>query len=98
MVDGLSDDELEQKVSELRIWGFEAGKLATRVEFEEEDNAVLFANMVLSMTKDGSHSPEVKVDNDAVEIDIWTPDIGITQEDVDTADRIEKKLRQEGLE
>lgn len=94
----LTDDEVDERLDEFQIWGFQFGKLATRVEFENYEDAVFFANQVFNLAEDRSHRPEVKVTDDAVEIDIWTPDIGVTESDFQLADDVEKKLRSLDLE
>jgi pterin-4a-carbinolamine dehydratase len=90
----LSDEEIGEALDDLDIWGVKFEKLATRVEFDDYRNAVEFANKVFSLVEDSQASPEVKVTVDAVEIDAWTPDVGITDEDVKIAGEIEQELRE----
>ncbi|MFB6191493.1 MAG: 4a-hydroxytetrahydrobiopterin dehydratase [Candidatus Nanohaloarchaea archaeon] len=90
----LSDDEVEEALRDLEIWGVQFEKLATRVEFDSYENSVLFANRVFTLATDTDSKPEVTVSGDAVEIDIWTPDTGITSRDVEFARSIEQELRE----
>lgn len=89
----LSDEKISEILDGLDIWGVRFEKLATRVEFDDYRNAVDFANRVFSLVEDSTSTPEVKVTGEAVEIDAWTPDIGITQEDIGIAEDIEQELR-----
>lgn len=91
--EALSDDEVDEALQDLKIWGVEFGKLATRVEFENYDEVTRFANTVFNIADEEGKYPEVEVHEDAVLIDIWTPDVGVTEEDVDLARKIEEKLR-----
>lgn len=93
MSEKLSEEEIEEAVSGLKIWGIEFGKLATRVEFNNYDEVVLFANKVFNIADEEGKYPEVEVQEDAVMIDVWTPEVGITEEDIDLARKIEEKLR-----
>lgn len=89
----LSGGEVGEALDDLDIWGVKFEKLATRVEFDDYRDAVDFANRVFSLVEDSPTSPEVKVTVDAVEIDVWTPDVGITREDIEIARDIERELR-----
>lgn len=95
--DKLSDEEIDEELDGLQIWGMEFGKLATRVEFENYEDAVFFANQVFSLSED-QKKPKVTVTSDAVEIDVWTPDLGVTEDDMSLAEDIEQKLRSLDLE
>jgi len=89
----LEDEELEEELENLSIWGLEMGKLATRTEFDNYREAVFFANSVFSIAEEEFHHPEVKVEYGAVEIDLWShEEEGITQKDIEIAKRIEEKL------
>ena len=93
MTEILDDDELEDKLEKLSIWGLERGKLATRMEFNNYRDAVFFANSVFSIAEEEFHHPEVKVEFGAVEIDLWShEEEGITEKDIEMAERIEQKL------
>jgi Pterin-4a-carbinolamine dehydratase len=72
MTDTLTDDELDEELENLQIWGIEAGELATRVEFEDYKKTVFFANTVFSLAEEEFHHPEVTVEYGAVEIDLWS--------------------------
>ncbi|MDY6773951.1 MAG: 4a-hydroxytetrahydrobiopterin dehydratase [Candidatus Nanohaloarchaea archaeon] len=93
----LSDDDIDKALDELEIWGFRFGKLATRVEFDSYQDSVSFANQVFSLAREEESKPEVKVTGEAVEIDVWTPDIGVTRGDLELAEDIEEKLRSTDL-
>ncbi|MFB6116047.1 MAG: 4a-hydroxytetrahydrobiopterin dehydratase [Candidatus Nanosalina sp.] len=93
MADVLEDDELEEELEKLSIWGVEFGKLATRAEFDNYRDAVFFANSVFSIAEEEFHHPEVTVEYGAVEIDLWShEEEGITEKDIEVAKRIEEKL------
>ena len=93
MAETLTDEELDEALENLNIWGIEAGKLATRVEFEDYKETVFFANTVFSLAEEEFHHPEVTVEYGAVEIDLWShEEEGITGKDIDMAEEIEKRL------
>ena len=93
MADVLEDEELEEELENLSIWGLERGKLATRAEFDDYREAVFFANSVFSIAEEHFHHPEVQVEYGAVEIDLWShEEEGITEKDIEVAKRIEEKL------
>lgn len=94
MSNELSDEEINEKLEELDIWGIDIYKLVTRVEFENYMEAVFFANAVFSIAQEEFHHPEVKVEYGAVEIDLWDHEAeGITKKDLEMAERIEKKVK-----
>jgi 4a-hydroxytetrahydrobiopterin dehydratase len=93
MTETLTDEELDEALENLQIWGIEAGKLATRVEFEDYKETVFFANTVFSLAGEEFHHPEVTVEYGAIEIDLWShEEEGITGKDIDMAEEIEKRL------
>ena len=93
MTETLTDEELDEALENLQIWGIEAGKLATRVEFEDYKETVFFANTVFSLAEEEFHHPEVTVEYGAIEIDLWSHEQeGITGKDIDMAEEIEKRL------
>jgi len=93
MSEQLSEQELKEALDSLKIWGLEDERLVTRVEFDGYKEAVFFANTVFSIAEEEFHHPEVKVEYGAVEIDLWSHDAeGITQKDVDMAEKIENRL------
>lgn len=93
MADKLEDDEVEEKLEELQIWSFYSDKLTTRVEFDNYRDAVFFANSVFSIAEEEFHHPEVKVEYGAVEIDLWShEEDGVTEKDLEMAERIERKV------
>jgi 4a-hydroxytetrahydrobiopterin dehydratase len=94
MSNELSDEEINEKLEELDIWGIDIYKLVTRVEFDNYMEAVFFANAVFSIAQEEFHHPEVKVEYGAVEIDLWDHEAeGITEKDLEMAERIEKKVK-----
>jgi 4a-hydroxytetrahydrobiopterin dehydratase len=94
MADKVTDQQLKQKLDEMKIWGLEEGKLATRVEFQDYSECVVFANKVFSLAENENHHPKVVVEYGAVEIDLWShEENGITEKDLDMAEEIEKILR-----
>lgn len=95
MVDVLSDEELNNKLEQLKIWGVEGDRLATRVEFEDYKETVFFANMVFGIAEKKFHHPEIKVEYGAVEIDLTTHEAGgITEKDLDMAEEIEESIKE----
>lgn len=95
MAEKLDTEEINKKLENLDIWGYEAGKLVTRVEFDDYKETVFFANSVFSVSEEYFHHPTVLVEYGAVEIDLWTHDAeGITEKDFELARAIEEKVRQ----
>lgn len=93
MAEELNDEELKEALDDLEIWGLEAGRLSTRVEFDDYKKSVFFANTVFSVAEAHFHHPEVKVEYGAVEIDLWShEEEAITGKDVDLAREIEEKV------
>ena len=93
MTETLTDEELDEALENLQIWGIEAGKLATRIEFEDYKETVFFANTLFSLAEEEFHHPEVTVEYGAIEIDLWShEEEGITGKDIDMAEEIEKRL------
>ncbi|MFB6209049.1 MAG: 4a-hydroxytetrahydrobiopterin dehydratase [Candidatus Nanohaloarchaea archaeon] len=94
MAEKLDSEEVDERLDELEIWGYEMEKLVTRVEFDDYREAVFFANCVFSLAEEEFHHPEVKVEYGAVEIDLWShEENGITEKDFELAERIEEKVR-----
>ena len=93
MTEKLDEEEVEERLEELQIWGHEKGKLVTRVEFDDYREAVFFANAVFSLAEEEFHHPEVKVEYGAVEIDLWSHEAdGITEQDIEMAKKVEEKV------
>jgi len=89
----LSENEIEEKLEELEIWGEMQGKLATRVEFNNYKEAVFFANSVFSLAENLTHHPKVTVEYGAVNIDVTTHEAdGLTEKDFEFAKEVEKIL------
>ncbi len=83
--------EVEEEIDDLEIWGIQFGKLATRVEFEGYGKAVDFANQVFELAEQHGNYPVVKIQKDAVEIDVGQETL--TEEDLELAEKIEQVLR-----
>ena len=93
MADKLEEQKVEEELEELQIWSFYSDKLTTRVEFDNYRDAVFFANSVFSIAEEEFHHPEVKVEYGAVEIDLWShEEDGVTEKDIEMAERIEQKV------
>lgn len=93
MSEKLDEDEIEEKMEGLSIWSIKAGKLVTRVEFDNYREACFFANTVFSLAEREFHHPEVKVEYGAVEIDLWSHDVeGLTERDFELAEKIEESV------
>lgn len=91
--EALSEDEIEEKIEELDIWGVHDRKLATEIEFGNYKETVFFANSVYSLAEEHFHHPKVTVDYDTVVIDLWTHEVeGLTEKDFELAEAIEEKL------
>lgn len=92
----LSEDEIKEKLDELKIWGierFEQERLVCKVEFDNYRDAVFFANGVFSFAEQQFHHPEVKVEYGAVSIDLYSHEAGgITEKDFELAEKIEEKV------
>ena len=87
----LSEDEINDKLEEMKIWGIQNQKLVTRIEFENYREACFFANSVFSLAEKQFHHPEVTVEYGAVEIDLWSHDAeGLTGKDFELAEKIEE--------
>ncbi|MFB6208454.1 MAG: 4a-hydroxytetrahydrobiopterin dehydratase [Candidatus Nanohaloarchaea archaeon] len=90
MAKKLGDEEIEQRLEELKIWGRYDDRLATKVEFDDYREAVFFANAVFSLAEREFHHPDVRVEYGAVSIDLWSHDAGgITERDFEMAEKIE---------
>ncbi len=95
MSDKLDTEGVSERIENLDIWGYEAEKLVTRVEFESYKEAVFFANTVFSLAEAHFHHPKVSVEYGAVEIDLWShEEEGVTEEDFELAEEIEDKVRE----
>lgn len=93
--DKLSDDEVEEALESMEIWGLsmEGDRLVTKIEFDDYKEAVFFANTVFSVAEEYFHHPEVKVEYGAVSIDLWSHEAeGITETDIEMAEVIEAKV------
>lgn len=91
--DVLSEEEVNEKIEELGIWGVVNDKLATRIEFDNYKEAVFFANTVYALAEKQYHHPKVTVEWGAVNIDITThEEDGLTEKDFELAEEIEKNL------
>ncbi|MFB6144268.1 MAG: 4a-hydroxytetrahydrobiopterin dehydratase [Candidatus Nanohaloarchaea archaeon] len=94
----LSDQEVESRLEKLEIWGLKDSdllgqRLVTRVEFEEYQECVRFANELFGLEVE--NTPEVKVMEDAVAVDVSTGEVnGFTENDFEVAEKIEEKLRE----
>ena len=90
MADKLEQEEIDERLEDLKIWSIQADKLVTRIEFEDYREACFFANTVFSLAEKEFHHPEVKVEYGAVEIDLWSHDVeGLTEKDFRLAEEIE---------
>ena len=90
MTDKLEQEEIDERLEDLKIWSIQADKLVTRIEFEDYREACFFANTVFSLAEKEFHHPEVKVEYGAVEIDLWSHDVeGLTEKDFRLAEEIE---------
>ncbi len=90
MTDKLEQEEIDERLEDLKIWSIQADKLVTRIEFEDYREACFFANTVFSLAEKEFHHPEVKVEYGAVEIDLWSHDAeGLTEKDFRLAEEIE---------
>lgn len=93
MTDTLEQEEIDERLEGLKIWSTQAGKLVTRIEFENYREACFFANTVFSLAEREFHHPEVKVEYGAVEIDLWSHDAeGLTERDFELAEEIEEAV------
>ncbi len=91
----LSEEEIQEQLEDMSIWGLQFERLTTRVEFENYKEAVFFANTVFSLAEEAFHHPEVKVEYGAVEIDLFTHEVeGVTEADIEMARKIEEKAHE----
>jgi len=91
--EALSQEEVQERMENLEIWGLLDGKLATNIEFENYKEAVFFANSVYSLAEQQFHHPRVTVEYGSVAIDIEThEEDGLTEKDFELAKAIEEKL------
>lgn len=87
----LSEDEVNDKLEKLKVWGLENDRLVTRVEFDNYREACFFANAVFSAAEKHFHHPKVVVEYGSVEIDLWSHDSeGLTERDFELAKEIEE--------
>lgn len=99
MTDELEQEEIDERLEDLKIWSIQADKLVTRIEFENYREACFFANTVFSLAEREFHHPEVMVEYGAVEIDLWSHDVeGLTKKDFELAREIEDSISDIGWE
>jgi 4a-hydroxytetrahydrobiopterin dehydratase len=93
MTERLEEDEINERLEDLKIWSTKVDKLVTRIEFENYREACFFTNTVFSLAEKESHYPEIKVKENAVEIDLWTEETeGLTEKDFQMAEKIEESV------
>lgn len=89
----LSEDQVEERLENLDIWGIAGDRLATRIEFESYKEAAFFANQIFGLAEEQFHHPRVTVEYDAVNIDVETHEAdGLTEKDFEFAEKVEEKL------
>lgn len=87
----LSEEEIQDALENLKIWGLENDRLVTRIEFDNYRETCFFANSVFSLAEKEFHHPKVVVEYDSVEIDLWSHDSdGLTERDFELAKKIEE--------
>jgi 4a-hydroxytetrahydrobiopterin dehydratase len=93
-MDALSEDEIEEKLEKLEIWGLIGDDtLGTSVEFESYKEAVFFANQVFALAEEQFHHPKVTVEYGQVNIDVTSHEAdGLTDEDFEFAEKVEERL------
>ncbi|MFB6244815.1 MAG: 4a-hydroxytetrahydrobiopterin dehydratase [Candidatus Nanohaloarchaea archaeon] len=93
MTEPLSDEEVNERLEELNIWGLVGDKLATEIEFNSYKEGCFFANTIFSLSEELSHHPKVTVEHGSVIVDITTHEAeGLTEKDFELAEKIEKNL------
>lgn len=91
--EALSDEEVDERLENLQIWGLLDDMLATNVEFNSYKEACFFANTVFAIAEEYFHHPRVTVEYGSVAIDITTHEAdGLTEKDFELAERIEEAL------
>lgn len=93
-MDALSDDEVEERLEKLEIWGLIGDDtLATSVEFDDYREACFFANQVFALAEEQFHHPKVTVEYGKVNIDVTTHEAdGLTEKDFEFAQKVEERL------
>lgn len=95
MTEKLSEEEIKERLDDLKIWGIEQNRLVTKIEFENYKESTFFANTVFSLSEAAFHHPRVVVEYNSVSIDLWTHEVeGITEKDFELAKEIEDKVRE----
>jgi len=93
MSEVLTDQQVEDKLEEMEIWGRVGNKLATEIEFNSYKEAVFFANTVFSIAEKNFHHPKVTVEYGSVVIDVTTHEAdGLTEKDFEFAKEVEQNL------
>lgn len=90
----LSDQEIEQRLENLDIWGLLGeDTLATSVEFESYKEACFFAYQVFSVAEEQFHHPKITVEYGKVNIDVKTHEAdGLTEKDFEFAEAVQERL------
>lgn len=89
----LTEEEIDDALEDMKIWGLQFEKLATKVEFNSYKEAVFFANTVFSLAEEEFHHPKITIEYGSVKIDLWTHDVdGVTEKDLELAEKIEEKV------
>lgn len=94
MTNTVSQDNVIEKLDEMRIWGVHAERLATRIEVENYEDRVSLANEIFNLAEEENRCPRVVVDEVAVEVDVWTEGVdGFTESDLVFAEDVEEIVR-----
>lgn len=90
MVEPLMDNEIREKMSELKGWHLSNGSMEKTWEFPSFKNAVSFVNRVADCAEDMDHHPDIVVNYTRVTLKLSTHSAGgITLKDFTLAKKIE---------
>lgn len=89
-MDTMTQDEIQQALSELEGWEQDGDAIARTYRFDGFTEAIAFIDRLAPQAEAADHHPEIRNVYATVEIRLTTHDAGgITQKDVDLARRID---------
>ena len=89
----LDEAQLIAAVAALPIWKLEHGELTRSITFADFNEAITFVNRVAILAEEVGHHPDIDIRYNRVRLALITHDVGgITNSDINLAQKIEKEL------
>ena len=87
----LTEDEIKEYLPHIQGWEvLENKKIHKRFKFESFSEAISFTNKVARIAEEQGHHPNISIDYNKVDIDIWTHKInGLHENDFILASKID---------